>query len=37
MGELDAAGKAAIGERTIKDLVESGGDLPDMKTGGSHQ
>ena len=35
MDELDAATKVAAGERTIKDLVESGGDLADMNTGGS--
>jgi hypothetical protein len=35
MDELDAATKAAAGERTIKDLVESGGDLADMNSGGS--
>ena len=35
VAEVDAAGKAALGERTVKDLVESGGDIPDMNTGGS--
>jgi DNA-binding IclR family transcriptional regulator len=35
MDEIDAASKAALGDRTVKDLVESGGDLPDMTAGGS--
>ena len=30
MDQIDTASKAALGERTLKDLVESGGDLPDM-------
>jgi hypothetical protein len=30
MDQIDTASKAALGERTVKDLVESGGDLPDM-------
>ena len=33
MDEIDAASKAALGERTVKDLVESDGDLPDMNYG----
>ena len=36
MGELDAASKATLGKRTVKDLVESGGNLPELETGGSH-
>jgi membrane protein len=35
MDEIDAASKTALGERTVKDLVESDGDLPDMKSGSS--
>jgi membrane protein len=34
MAEVDAAGKEVLGERTVKDLVESGGDLPDMNAAG---
>ena len=30
MDQIDTASKAALGDRTVKDLVESGGDLPDM-------
>ncbi len=33
MDEIDAACKAALGERTVKDLVESGGDLPGLDAG----
>jgi membrane protein len=30
MDQIDTASKAALGERTVKDMVESGGDPPDM-------
>ena len=31
MEEVNSANEAALGERTVKDLVESGGTLPDRK------
>ena len=33
MEEVNAASEAVLGERTVKDLVESGGVLPDMTAG----
>jgi len=33
MDEIEAAGKAALGDRTVQDLVESGGDLPALNAG----
>ena len=33
MDEIETAGKAALGERTVKDLVDSGGALPGMEVG----
>ena len=33
MDEIDAASKTALGDRTVKDLVESDGDLPEMNSG----
>jgi membrane protein len=35
MEEIEAAGGKVLGERTLKDLVESGGDIPDMNAGSS--
>jgi DNA-binding IscR family transcriptional regulator len=33
MEEIEVAGSAALGERTVMDLVESGGNLPDIQAG----
>ena len=35
MDEIEAAGGKVLGERTVKDLVESGGDIPDTNAGSS--
>jgi membrane protein len=35
MAETDAASNGVLGDRTVKDLVESGGELPGMNTDGS--
>jgi len=34
--EIEAASRDSLGERTVKDLVESGGDLPEMSPASHH-